>query len=317
MMRWSHLVLLGLFTSLPAHAELVPYGSESVSFKPLPKASDLHPLNPAVRYVGGYEIDAHGTSQVMGLSDLQLTPSDTGLKVEAVSDLGAMIRFDLVPDGQGGMKTSPVKIDLLRDADGKTSINRDFNDAEGLAIAADGTHYVSYERFQRIMVFGPGVGWNGTPMALATGGIQKLPNNEGLEGIAILGDRLLAGAESGGFWLCERSGAGCTAIKGPSVPGFLYKLSGLAPVPGHGDEALALYRYFDGFHLKSIVSLLRLEGHSLVDAGELARIAPPLPADNYEGVAAVKTEGGYRLYLVSDSLEDDGKPKLLMFDWTH
>lgn len=303
-MKWPYLTIAVILMACPAVAELRPYGSESVSLKPLPAATDAKPVNPKVRYAGGYEIVAHGTSQVMGLSDLEIVDG----QVKALSDLGTVVRFPL----SGG----PVKIDLLRDKDGKTSINRDFNDSEDLATGPDGTRYVSYERLHRVMVFASGAPWSGTPTQLPTVGLPGMPNNEGLEGLAWLDGQLLAGAESGGFWLCGVARPGCKAVEGPPVPGFMYKLTSLAPVPGRNDEVLALYRYFVPFSTpRSTLTRLRLKDGRLVKVEDLAVVAPPLAVDNYEGVAAVKTEAGYRLYLISDSLADDGRPRLLMFDW--
>ncbi|MBW8882539.1 MAG: esterase-like activity of phytase family protein, partial [Asticcacaulis sp.] len=306
-MKWSRLAALGLLLALPACSEPVQYGSESVGFRPL-AASDPHPLNAKVRYAAGYEIDARGTAQLEGLSDLVLTPQADGLRVVALSDFGAILSFDLKPGGQG-FGDSPVTIELLRNGDGHVAVNRDLNDSEDIAVAPDGTRYVSYERFQRIAVFAPGQTWIATPATLPLTGMTRLPNNEGLEGLAVIGGQLLAGAESGGFWICDRGGAGCRSVDGPSVPGFMYKLSSLAPVPGHDDEVLALYRYFDPFtgHLRNVLSLLRLKDGRLFKVKDLLKVAPPLPADNYEGVAAVPQPGGYRLYLLSDSLKDDGK----------
>ncbi len=55
-----------------AHAEPRPYLQKpTVSFRSLPPVTDPHPLNPDVRYIGGYELTAHGTDQFTGLSDLQ------------------------------------------------------------------------------------------------------------------------------------------------------------------------------------------------------------------------------------------------------
>lgn len=312
--------LIGLATA--ATAEPVPYGSESVSFRSLPPIVDPGALNPHVRYVGGYEITAHGTSQVNGLSDLQLTPDGDGLKVEAISDLGAGVTFTLRPDGKGALLDSPVKIELLRDEEGRTAINRDSNDAEDIAVdPATGERFVSFERFQRIMAYAPGTAWGGTPRKLPLGGLPVFPNNEGMEGLSFFhepaGNGLLIGVEAGGFWRCPLSTYDCTSVSGPAVPGFLYKLSSLAPMPDDDHAILALYRYYDPFTgPRNVVSLLRLEGDTLVKVADLARVTPPLPYDNYEGVAALKTATGYRLYLICDGLHEADKPKILMFDWT-
>ncbi|EGF93033.1 hypothetical protein ABI_14720 [Asticcacaulis biprosthecium C19] len=304
-MRWLNLTIAALLLAWPVHAELRPYGSERIALVPLPAAAAAKPLNAKVRYAGGYQVVAQGTSQVMGLSDLEIADG----QVTALSDLGAVVRFPL----DGGA----AKIDLLRDRDGKTSINRDFNDAEDLATGPDGTRYVSFERLHRVMVYAPGAAWSATPTQLSLPGLPALPNNEGLEGLAWLDGQLLAGAESGGFWLCGVARPGCKAVAGPSVPGFMYKLVSLAPVPGRSDEVLALYRFYSPFSgPRSVLTRLRLTDGVLVKVEDMAAVAPPLAADNYEGVAAVKTDAGYRLYVISDSLADDGKPRLLMFDWT-
>lgn len=319
-MRFVCLAAFALLASA-ATAEPVPYGGETVSFRALPAIVDKGALNPQVRYVGGYEVTAHGTSQVDGLSDLQLTVDGDGLKVEAISDLGAGITFTMAPDGKGGLLDSPVKIELLRDKEGKTAINRDFNDAEDIALnPATGERFVSFERFQRIMAYAPGTAWGGTPRQLPLAGLPVFPNNEGMEGLSYFheatGDGLLIGVEAGGFWRCPMSTFVCTSVDGPSVPGFLYMLSSLAPLPDDDHAILALYRYYDPFNgPRNVVRLLRLEGNRLVKVADLARVAPPLPYDNYEGVAAVKTGTGYRLYLICDGLHDGDKPKILMFDW--
>lgn len=316
------LVLALVFAASAATAEPVPYGGETVSFRTLPAIVDKGALNPHVRYVGGYEITAHGTSQVDGLSDLQLTPDGDSLQVEAISDLGAGVTFAMMPDGKGGLLESPVRIELLRDKEGKTSINRDFNDAEDIALnPVTGERFVSFERFQRIMAYAPGTAWGGTPRQLPLSGLPVFPNNEGMEGLSFFheasGDNLLIGVEAGGFWRCPLSTFACTAVEGPAVPGFLYMLSSLAPLPDDDRAILALYRYYDPFNgPRNVVRLLRLEGNRLVKVADLARVAPPLPYDNYEGVAAVKTGTGYRLYLICDGLHDGDKPKILMFDWT-
>ena len=313
---------IGLFLFLAllassAQAELRPFGSETVSFKPLPVVTDPHPLDPRIRYAGGYSIEAHGTSQVDGLSDLQLTTVSSGLKVEAISDLGAAVTFNLVDDGQGGFRDSPVTVDLLRQEDGHAYNDRNRNDAEDIAFdAATGTTYVAFERWQRVMAYSS---WKGAGRKMALGRLPVFPANSGMEGLAWLADRqsLLIGVESGGFWLCPIKDLACREIDGPPPPGFLYMLTSLAPVPGRPGELLALYRYYDPFTgPRSILSHVKLQGDRLVKLDDMAKIEPPLTYDNYEGVAAVVTTGGYRLYLISDGLKPDAPPHLLIYDWT-
>lgn len=319
-MRLISLAALLLALAFAAHAELRPYTEKpTIRFKALPAINDPHSMNPMVRYRGGYELTARGTAQVMGLSDLQLFPDGDGFRVEAISDLGAALSFSMHSDGKGGLNDAPVTIDLLRDQEGRAYMNRELGDAEDVAYdAASGIRYVSLERHQRIMAYAPDTGWAGKGHVLPLSGLPVFPANEGMEGLTLIKGSLLIGAESGGFWTCPLATYTCREIKGPPVPGFMYKLTSLAVVDEGAakPEVLALYRYYEPFTgPRNILRLLRLDGDRLVVAADMAKIAPPLPSDNYEGVAAVRTAGGYRLYLICDGLHDGDKPKILIYDW--
>ncbi len=320
-MRLSLTLLAMVACCSAAHAEPVPYGGETVSFRALPPVSDPHPLNPHVHYVGGYELEAHGTSQVDGLSDLQLTADGDGYIVEAISDLGAAVTFSLHPDGKGGLKDSPVTIDPLREEDGHAYFNRDFGDAEDIATdPATGTRYASFERNQRIMAYPRPQTWKGPGHKLPLSGLAVFPENFGMEGLTFIhgarGESLLVGVESGGFWQCGLSDYACHAIDGPSPPGFLYMMTSLAVLPDRPDDILALYRYYDPLNgPRNILRHVRLENGKLVEVEDMLKIAPPMPYDNYEGVAAVRIDGGYRLYLICDGLHPEDKPKILIYDW--
>lgn len=302
--------VLALLTTSPARAELRPYTEKpTLTLRALPVIADPHQVNKAVRYAGGYELIANGTEQFHGLSDLSIIPQASGLRVEAISDLGAAIGFDL-------RQNTPIDIGHLKGPDGKASFSRVLADAEDTAIdLKTGIRYVSYERSHRITAFTNGWASNGQVLPLS--GLPAFPTNEGLEGLTLAGDALLAGAESGGFWLCPLTTYKCRKLEAPDAPGFMYKLTSLEALDPEGREVLALYRYFTPFTgVKSWLRLLKRDGDRLTVAEDVLKIAPPMPADNYEGVSAIKTAGGYRLYLICDNLEEDGKPKILIYDWT-
>jgi len=309
-----------------AHTEPRPYMQKpTVNFRALP-GKDTNAVNPKVHYVGGYELVAHGTAELMGLSDLHLSVSGDKIQVEAVSDFGAMAQFELTPDGKGGYLDSPLEIDRLRGEDGKDFTHKMFADAEGLtADPVSGERYVSFEGRQRVMRFTPPQMWKGGGAVLPLTGLPLFPANSGMEAVTYVrepaGDSLLIGVESGGFWRCGLKTYACTEVSGPAVPGFLYMMTSLSVVNageiGNDHEILALYRYYDPLTgPRNVLRLLRLADGKLSVIGDMAHVTPPLPVDNYEGVAAVKTDAGYRIFLISDSLKDDGKPKLLVFDWT-
>ncbi len=315
------LLALLLLAAPAAHAELHPYLAKPyVSFRPLAPAVDIHPLNPHVHYVGGYELEGHLTYLLTGLSDIQVFPDGNALHVEAVSDYGAMARFDMVADGKGGYRDSPLEIGPLRDASGKPFYDKALGDSEDIAYnPANGDRYVSFEGAQRILKYRD---WNGPGELVATPGLPVFPNNEGMEGLTYIhekgGDSLLIGVEIGGFWRCSLVTPGCQQVTGPKVPGFWYMMTSLAVLDykTHDHDILALYRYYDPITgPRNILRLLRLEGDRLTVVEDLAKIAPPLPYNNYEGVSAIPIPGGYRLFLISDALHDGENPRLLIFDW--
>ncbi|MBP2161569.1 MULTISPECIES: esterase-like activity of phytase family protein [Asticcacaulis] len=292
-------------------AALHPYGQKrTLNIQPLPAASDAHPVNPAVRYAGGYELSPQPRMwQFRGMSDLRVTPGNGAPRVEVISDIGVAISFDLKQD-------APIDLEQLRGDDGKTFTNRLFSDAEDSAFdPRTGTRYVAFERTHRIMAFRNG--WTQKGETLQLSGLPVFPANEGIEGLTLVGDSLLAGGEGGGFWLCPLTTLACRQVKGPQVPGFMYKLTSLTTLEPGGNEVLALYRFYNPLiGLRSQLRLLRLNGDRLTVVSDLLKIAPPMPADNYEGVAAVKTATGYRFYLICDNLDPVAKPKLLVYDWT-
>ena len=329
----SALLAFGLTLGMTAcRAEPVPYGEKAVvHFKTLPYATDPHPLDPYVHYVGGYEMTTTGTSLFVGLSDIQLFPRGGGLQAEAISDSGAAAVFDLVPDGEGGFKDSALDIDILHDAAGKVFYGKITGDSEDIAYNPETMErYVSFEGNQRILKYPAAETWTGRGEQLPITGLPKFLSNFGMEGLTYIrdktdGDSLLIGVEAGGFWDCDVKDYACIRVEGPPVPGFMYMMTSLAVLdyarPETDHEILALYRYYDPIRgPRNVLSLLRLEGDRahglrLVKIGNLLRVAPPLPYDNYEGVSAVPIDGGYRLYLICDVLHETDTPKILIYDW--
>ena len=319
-------VLIGLtLLAISAHAEPMPYLQKPVvSFRALP-GSDPKPVNPKVRYVGGYELNARGTSELVGLSDLHVVSDGDALKVEAVSDFGAIAQFEMKSDGKGGYLDSPLEIDPLLDPQGKRFTNKNEADSEGMTVdPVSGDRYVSFEGHQRVMKVTQDV-LSQAGEVLPLSGLPNFPANQGMEGVTYVRERkddaLLIGVESGGFWRCGLALNACTEVHGPATPGFLYMMTSLAVVD-YGDarrdhDILALYRYYDPITgPRNVLRLLHLEGDALTVVSDMVKITPPLPVDNFEGVSAIKTAAGYRIFLISDSLKEDGKPKLLIFDWT-
>ena len=310
------LLLLSALLATTAFAEPVPYqGGTRVTFTPLPPVADA-PAQKA-RYVGGYVVEGQGTSWLVGLSDLVVTPGKDGVMIDAIGDFGARARFTLPVRGH----EVPLDIDLLRDADNKPFGNKSLSDAEDMAVdPRDGSVYVSFEGKARVMRYGPGM--TGPGEALPLTGLPVLPSNEGLEAATVhysaKGEAsLILGAEVGGFWKCPLDTYKCETLVGPTTPGFTYKMVSLAPLdPEKPDEMLALYRfYLPVVGARSVLRIVRLEGNRLKLVDTILKIEPPLPIGNYEGVSAVKTRDGYRLYLISDPIGPGNPTHLVMFDY--
>ncbi|MCX7646264.1 MAG: esterase-like activity of phytase family protein [Rhodobacteraceae bacterium] len=116
-----------------------------------------------------------------GVSGLEL--ADDGETFAAVTDRGMLLTGRLLRDGAGRLSgVDGVRIQPLRDARGAPVTGRDA-DAEGLAVAPDGTLYVSFEAEHRVWSFA-GPGTPARPLPLHPD-FARLQNNSGLEALAI------------------------------------------------------------------------------------------------------------------------------------
>ena len=179
------IVLFALLFAVPARAELHPYLQKAtVAFRPLPPAAQTSPVNPDVRYIGGFELEARDTDFLTGLSDLQLVPEGDSYRAEAISDYGAIALFTLKPDGKGGFRDSDLSVDPLRDEDGKPYYDKQLGDSEDIAFdPTTGAHYVAFEGYQRVMRYAD---WHGRGETLRLSGLPPFPSNEGMEGLAYI-----------------------------------------------------------------------------------------------------------------------------------
>lgn len=274
----------------------------------LPGVPSAGPLRP----LGGLLLDnvAIGFG---GLSGLHL---DAGLRLTAISDLGRFLTARLVlhedgaPTSLAGLRTG-----RLRDGGGAPLPRGSAGDAESLARLPDGTWLVGFERWHRIRAYrrldGPGAHVEAPP------GIEEAPRNGGLESLAVLADgRWLAITERHGP--AETPGLRHAWIGGPGAgPGrwapIAYRPTAAefdpadaTPLPDGG--ALVLERRFSlfgGFRGRLVrvpaAALAAARAGGVIEGEELLRLGPPWPADNWEGVSAVRLANGRTLVaLVSD-----------------
>ncbi len=261
--------------------------------------------DPRVEHLGSWTWET-GVPGLYGFSAIEL--SEDGAQFTVMGDGGQIVRgrihrTDGVIDG-----LRQWKFTTLRGTAGGR-MDRPFRDSEGLAIAADGTAYVSFEWMHRVWSY-PDLEGPARPLPLHRdfGGFQ---GNAGLEALAVdvAGTLYTLPERSGG--LTEpfpvyryRDGAW-------DKPFTIERRGEFLPVGADfGPDGLfyLLERRFLGvFGLQSRVRRFAIDGDRIEREETLFETAPRTH-DNLEGIAVWRDEGGaIRLTMISD---DNGRAPL-------
>jgi hypothetical protein len=272
----------------------------------------LDPRDPAARQAGALEfrggIALRSTdARFGGFSGLHV--STDGATLLAVSDRGAWLRLRLTYDKRGRLAgAGRAEMGALVGEDGLPLSGTD-RDAEELAVLADGSMLVAFERRHRILHYPEASPpFSKPPVRFpAPQGLEEAPSNGGLEALTHVGRGFLVGiAErmtAGGGALAAWVGRGGVWEPFGYVrkPGFRVTASALLPA---GDLLVIEHRYsaasgsvarFVRVPRDAIVPRRRVEGRTL------AEIGPPLTTENFEGVAIRRGEGREALiYVISD-----------------
>lgn len=261
-------------------------------------------------YRGGVEISSDD-DVFGGLSGMEAL--DDG-RILILNDDAEWFDARLVLDESGRLVgVADVRYAWMLDERGHPFFDPRAGDSEGLAQLSDGRFAVSFEQSQSVRLYdfnrdGPfGLAMRGPRLAETRG----LRANVGLEALTATGDgALLIGAEGGGrattsLWRARLDAPAPVEplISYPLKPG--YSLTGLDRIPGGGYVAL------ERFYAPIIGGRARLTyfsdaalnaGGDVLEVEELAELAPPMPIDNFEGVAATRApDGATRIYVVSDN----------------
>ncbi|ALJ38065.1 esterase-like activity of phytase family protein [Azospirillum brasilense] len=275
----------------------------------------LDPDRPALAEVGALRFrgalrlpDGAG---VGGLSGLWV--SDSGDRFVAVSDNGKSVTGRLSYDAQGRLvgaghyDVRPLILDKSLDYRGR------LNDSEDLIRLPDGGWLVPFERNHRILRYDGADRPEGTPRKLPVPpGLENAPANGGVEALAALSDgRILAIEEGDDDGVRERHA--WIAPADPKARGDWQPLTyraaprfrptAAAPLPDGGVLVLERRVSLLGGWAARIVHVPAdsLRGGATMDGVELARLEPPLPTDNFEGLAVrPDAGGGLFVYIVSD-----------------
>ena len=296
--------------SRPSAAPLASDHSIGVDAVPVPLNSS-DPSASAIGdfvYAGGLALTSGQTDQLHGLSDLEVTGTDT---LTAVGDMGVFFDARLVFDGAGRLAgLAETRLTPLTDESGKVLADKEDADAEGIALLPNGDRLVSFERRHRVWLYPA----DGGPPRLVPSPNIPLPSNGGLEALAADpeagSDAYVVGVEdTGETWNCRLSALCAMGL--PVAKAEEFGLVSMKRLPGM--RTVHLLRAFDVVR-GSRISLQMFRSNVLIARLDLAA---PLTVDNFEGVAAVpRPDGGVRFYLLSDDNDDASQRTLLLaFDW--
>ena len=228
-----------------------------------------------------------------GMSGIEVLPG--GVEFIAISDRGRITRGWLERDAGGrivGVAAGPLE--LLGDGAGGVLARRR-SDAEGIAVAADGEVFISFEGAARVRTE---TGPEGVPHALPVPqAFREMLMNSSLEALAVddLG-RIYTLPERSGrldrpFPVYRYDGAEwAIAFRIPRVDDYL-------PVGADiGPDGLfyLLERHFTGLGFRTRVRRMALDGTGIETLIETAR------HDNLEGLAVWQAADGLRLTMISD-----------------
>jgi hypothetical protein len=288
-----------------------PPGGAAVAIPPLP-------LTGPLRSLGGLDIN-NAALGAGGLSGLHIAED---LTLTVIDDRTRWARAQLVLRDGLAAGLTPIASGPLNDGAGRPLPRGWAGDAEGLARLSDGTWLVAYERWQRIRAYrrleGAGGYFEAPP------GLEAAPGNGGLESLALLADgRLLAITE-------QLRPTGSPALRqgwvgGPGrwAPLTYRPAEGFVPVDAAGlpdGGALVLerrFRWYAGFTGRLVrIPPGAITPGAVLAGQEILRIdGDPVPAENFEAVAALRHEGRTLVAILADDNHMPNQRSLmLLFD---
>ena len=279
----------------------------SLSARPIaldPTDRDVHRVG-RLHFLGGLDLRSKEAA-FGGLSGLSVSAEG---QLTAVTDRGHWFTASVVRDRTGRL-TDLVDAALgpLLDTKGRP-VAGEWRDAEALERLPGGDWLVSFEGRHRVWRYAAETGGlQGRPAPFPTPkGIATAPLNGGLEALTPLpGGRILMLAES----LKRTDGAHTGWLVGNSRIEALgyrtahdFKPTDAAVLPD--GDVLVLSRHFKllgGFKARlQRIPAVAIGGGGVLKGELLARFAPPLTVDNFEGVAVARDADGRALvYILSD-----------------
>lgn len=297
--------LLFAGSSTSAVADAFPIEAVSIDLDDNSREGAAGLMGPdRARFEAGFELRSRDPD-FGGLSGLWLAPDGTRLLM--TSDRGHFFEAVLDRDFSGRLtgvvavrKVGMPPEGLGLDSEALATVGASPGSPSGPTVA------VSFEQNHRLRLF------DAATLERADNGLDLdldglgLPRNRGLEAVADLEDGdLLALAE--GLSAGPGRSRGWILGAGPPVP-LAYRTTGAFVPTGADREGPDLYvlerrfSFLGGFGTRVVRIDAGSVGPGAILAGEeVLRIAPPLPSENYEGIAiSTEPDGRTLLYLVSD-----------------
>lgn len=247
-----------------------------------------------IDYLGTF-VWPHAVHQAGGFSGLDL--SEDGVAFTAISDRGTITSGRLIRDGGRIIGIDAPPPHPLLDPSGQ-ALPREQADSEGLALAPDGTLYVSFEGRHRVWAY---TGDTARPLPAMNGFTTPHPN-AGPEALAIdpQGRLLTMPERSGGlttpFPVWRFDGQWTQPFTIPRRGGFLPVGADFGP----DGRLYLLERSFSGFAFSSRVRAFTLSEDDIVSAVTVLETAPG-QFDNLEGLSVWRdASGAIRLTMISD-----------------
>ncbi len=271
----------------------------------------------ALTYRGGVEITS-GDPDFGGLSALGI--SSDGRRLVALSDRGFRFSARILYDERGYLSgLADPDLGPMGGIDGAPLAEKEYADAEAMALGVGGEIVVAFERRHRLWRYVPG-----SPLPEPLPPPDELagaPSNGGIEALALLDDgRLFALTEkySSGEdvvgWISDRDGWSVLTLA--TDGGF--EPTGAATLPG-GDIVVVMRRFtLTG---SNAARLIRIPASHIRPGASLrgrviADIGPPLTFDNFEGVEARQGARGETLITIlsDDNFNPFQRTLLMMFE---
>lgn len=261
-----------------------------------------------LRFRGGLSLTSED-AMFSGISGIEVLDDN---RLIAITDNGDWIEARLDLDEAGALiGVGDAQMALMRNEQGEPFPQKAAGDSEDIAQMRDGRFAVAFEQTQSIRIYD--LNRDGPFGAAAPGprlqGVRRLPKNQGLESIVA--------AENGDLIVAAEGGRGRGVPVWRAPPDAQTRVGAVSRYPlDLGYAVTSLDRLPDGdfvalerFYAPVVGGRARITRFSEADLveravqpRELARIEPPLPLDNFEGIAAIEMPNGVtRLYIVSDN----------------